>query len=102
MHWWGKGITTCGSEPKWADGTRCLDGVTCCACKSEAERWDSKFSHHCSKKPCWSRGAVVAAIARLPLAPIWHLQLHVNDGRNNAVMKLDEHTPKDQSRTQFH
>jgi hypothetical protein len=49
----------------------------------------------------WVERQLLQRLCRLPLAPIWHLQLHANDRRNNTAMKLDEHMAEDQPCTKF-
>ena len=54
--WWpGKVAYACGTEPKWEDGTVCLD---CTGCKNSATWWPGKAACACGTEPKWEDGTL--------------------------------------------
>ena len=54
-HWYSRGVTTCGVEPRWNDGTTCFAGTSCNQCKNSYSHWYSIGFTACGKEPCWGR-----------------------------------------------
>jgi len=63
----GKALVTmdkfdcCDIAPRYPDGTTCLQGTSCKACKNSATFWSGPFTFKCGKEPCWRGGTTCGA-----------------------------------------
>jgi len=46
----------CDIAPRYPDGTTCLIGTSCNACKNPATWWTGAVMTKCGKEPCWRGG----------------------------------------------
>jgi len=49
-------VDCCDIAQRYPDGTTCLMGTSCKACKNSATWWSGAFMTKCGREPCWGRG----------------------------------------------
>jgi len=63
----GKSLVTldkfdcCDIAQRYPDGTTCLKGTSCKACKNPATWWAGAFMTKCGREPCWGGGTTCGA-----------------------------------------